>query len=349
MEIEARIRGIHYTSVLNRELSIFDEQQFPEALRSGSFLLQTSTSQSFACSVWLTPKRSRTHPLARVYDTLKGVERKVAFIPLVKDEADGDCDYLQWDTVALMGLLGIYVIPGYYSDAELSVRNTKKLTNFVWDAWYLKQQMELLKNYHSSAVHWNMEQFNKLAALADKALNAHSMLSTKFGIEMRSLKSLPRKIEELKLGQQNFLTQGRMRSKSAQMRETSTVQPKEFFLGNKAGITITDLVGGVYHLTADDCLIRDDTIFLVESKHSETAGLSSSESIKEGLIKMALFCNIIEVRCLERFYKPVAVLRLACGDAVKSLSSAQAQTVNNLKLESELNGFLLDLTDLHSL
>ena len=49
---------------------------------------------------------------------IKGA-KKVTIIPFVKDEgADGDRDFIQWDTISLMSLLGVFVIVAYYSTAE---------------------------------------------------------------------------------------------------------------------------------------------------------------------------------------------------------------------------------------
>jgi hypothetical protein len=60
---------------------------------------------TFALSKWVSPKRTRTYPFGRVYNTLSH-SKKVTVIPVVKDEGKrGDRDYVQWDTVSLMALL----------------------------------------------------------------------------------------------------------------------------------------------------------------------------------------------------------------------------------------------------
>ncbi|MEM4247619.1 MAG: hypothetical protein QXF14_04885, partial [Candidatus Woesearchaeota archaeon] len=58
--------------------------------------------------VW--PKRARSYPYERVYNTLN-ISKKITVIPIVKNEgAAGDSDFIQWDTVSLMSLLDVYVI-----------------------------------------------------------------------------------------------------------------------------------------------------------------------------------------------------------------------------------------------
>ncbi|MGC9043411.1 MAG: hypothetical protein ACP5KG_06100, partial [Myxococcota bacterium] len=74
-------------------------------------------------SWWVSPKRTRSYPDARVYDTLSFEGKKVTIIPIINDEGrEGDRDFLQWDTISLMSLLGVYVIIGYYKNAEKSKR-----------------------------------------------------------------------------------------------------------------------------------------------------------------------------------------------------------------------------------
>ncbi len=56
-------------------------------------------------------------------------------IPIVKDEgANGDRDFIQWDTVSLMSLLDVFVIFAYYDKAE---KKGQKITNQQFDNEYV--------------------------------------------------------------------------------------------------------------------------------------------------------------------------------------------------------------------
>ncbi|MEM4275782.1 MAG: hypothetical protein QW776_03945 [Candidatus Nitrosocaldus sp.] len=114
IDIFAEIRGIEYQPFLCRRLNIFTEIE-TALQKEASFILDASGRQ-IAVSWWVSPKRTRSYPYARVYDTLGFAGKRVTIIPVLKDEGkDGDRDFLQWDTISLMSLLGIYVIVSYYS------------------------------------------------------------------------------------------------------------------------------------------------------------------------------------------------------------------------------------------
>lgn len=84
-------------------------------LKAAILFLKLMKKNKIAISRWVSPKRTRSYPYARVYDTLNFVGKRITIIPVIKDEGkDGDRDFLQWDTISLMSLLGIYVSIAYY-------------------------------------------------------------------------------------------------------------------------------------------------------------------------------------------------------------------------------------------
>ena len=122
--ITAKIKGIKYTPFLCRKLNTFNFNELDKALsKDATFILKIDDKNQIALSWWVSAKRTRSYPYARVYDSLSFAGKKVTIIPIVKDEGiDGDRDFLQWDTVSLMSLLGVYVIIAYYNDAIQSLR-----------------------------------------------------------------------------------------------------------------------------------------------------------------------------------------------------------------------------------
>ena len=111
MDLSAKIKGIRYKPLLCRELEVFDYKDLEEAISCASFILKINEENQIAISRWVSAKRTRSYPYARVYDTLGFSGKKITIIPIVKDEGKkGDRDFLQWDTVSLMSLLGVYVI-----------------------------------------------------------------------------------------------------------------------------------------------------------------------------------------------------------------------------------------------
>lgn len=155
-------------------------------------------------SKWVSPKRTRSYPYSRVYDTFKYSSlRKITIIPIVKDEGfDGDRDFLQWDTISLMSLLNVYIILGNYNDAVPNKRNVKKknkITNQQFDSAMIKTRIEQLENYHADALHWNLSQLKPevLETLMSKVVEDYNNLSEKLGIKMHNSKGLEKFKEQL--------------------------------------------------------------------------------------------------------------------------------------------------------
>ncbi len=122
----------------------FDINEMPSAclVRDGAHI--------YAVSKWVSPKRTRSYPFERVFNTLN-VSKKITVIPVVKDEgASGDRDFIQWDTVSLMSLLDVFVIFAFYERAE---KKNRKITNQKFNNDYVLSKIREIEQYHSSALH----------------------------------------------------------------------------------------------------------------------------------------------------------------------------------------------------
>src|SRR3989338_12324 len=127
--------------------------------------------------------------------------KKITIIPIFKDEGkEGDRDFLQWDTISLMSLLGINVIIAYYCEAVQSSRYEQKITKQRFDVNYLKEQIKKLLSYHSNGLHWNLLQVEKIGELAEKALTCYRGITRKTGVEMHSYTTAEKRIKQLKEG-----------------------------------------------------------------------------------------------------------------------------------------------------
>ena len=129
MDIFARITGVKYTPHLCSKIQSFSYKGFDAILSDkATFILQIDPTKQIALSCWVSPKRTRSYPYSRVYDTLSFSGKKVTIIPILKDEGkQGDRDFLQWDTISLMSLLGVYVIISYYVDASKKTKRGNAL------------------------------------------------------------------------------------------------------------------------------------------------------------------------------------------------------------------------------
>jgi len=159
MDIKGKITGIKYKVLLSEDLQAVEIEKF-NINKVSPFCLLKDGETSFAVSKWVSPKRTRSYPYGRVYNTLN-VSRKVTVIPIIKDEGfDGDRDFLQWDTVSLMSLLDVFVIFAYYNKATKNLNYKNKITNFLFNNKYVVSKIKEIEQYHSSALHWNLNELS---------------------------------------------------------------------------------------------------------------------------------------------------------------------------------------------
>jgi len=349
MEISAEITGIKYKPLLCRELKAYSIENLEQALSKDATFLLNVNNQKLAVSWWVSAKRTRSYPYARVYDSLGFSGKKVTVIPVMKDEGiGGDRDHIQWDTISLMSLLGVYVIISYYTDASPNPRFRDKITEQRFDISQVKEQIYSLLSYQSDALHWNLLQVDKAHELAHRALDAYSRISKSLKIPVHSREAAERRITELVKGKEAFMKLSRSLAQKARDRESMTVQPKEKLSGKKGTLIIKNYLGGYYFFTADEAKLKANNMFLVEGKHTESGNLPALEDIKDGLLRMILFTNLTNVKFGKKKVKPRPILKLTLKHRFKTsaLSQRENDTLNLLKKEAKINGFNIQLNNM---
>jgi hypothetical protein len=89
MEIKGKITGIKYKPLLAETQPTMNLTRF-DINKSPSVCLLNDKKNTFVISKWVSPKRTRSYPYERVYNTLN-ISKKITVIPIIKDEgADGD-------------------------------------------------------------------------------------------------------------------------------------------------------------------------------------------------------------------------------------------------------------------
>lgn len=351
MNILAKITGIRYTPYLCRNLKTYDITQIDLALSNdSSFLLNADKNKKIALSWWVSPKRTRSYPYARVYDTLFFHGKKVTIIPIFKDEGEnGDRDFLQWDTISLMSLLGVYVIIGYYKTAKKNKNYQNKITEQRFDTQYLKKKIYEILSYQSDALHWNLHQIDEIEKISQKALKCYKIIEKKTGVKLHSIDFVQWRIKEIFKSKKNFMNFSRELAQKAQTREKNTIQPKENLSGTKATITIKNYLGGYYFFTCDEAKIEKNKIYLIEGKHTKRGIIPSTEDIKDGLIKIILFSNLSEVKFNNKIFSPITILKLTSSIKFnnKDLSISNLKILKLLKKEAEENNFEITLNNVN--
>lgn len=330
MNIVGKITGLKYKILLSEELKEIDIKDF-DINEIPSACLVTDDQNIFAISKWVSPKRTRSYPFERVFNTLH-ISKKITVIPIVKDEgAKGDRDFIQWDTVSLMSLLDVFIIFAYYNKAD---RKNQKITNQQFDNEYVLSKIKEIEHYHSSALHWNLNELNtNLHNIIDKVKSSYLNIEELKGVKLHNVSGLDNFKEKIGKDVSLFIAFSRDKAEKAQLREFVTRQPKENLTTlSKAKITIANYLGGQYFLTVDEVLLTEDKILLIEGKHSKNAVLPSKGDIKDGLLKMILYCNLSEVSVDGNLLKSEAVLSLT--------SSKLKDTVDNSSSDEMISSFV---------
>jgi hypothetical protein len=323
MNIVGKITGIKYKVLLTEYLKEVDIEDF-DINEMPSACLLNDNKYSFAISKWVSPKRTRSYPFERVFNTLH-ISKKITVIPIVKDEgAIGDRDFIQWDTVSLMSLLDVFVIFAYYEKAE---KAGLKITNQQFNNKYVLAKIKEIEQYHSSALHWNLNELNtNLHNLIDIVKIAYTKIEQSSGVKLHSSTGLDNFKEKIGKDVSLFMAFSRGKAEQAQAREFVTFQPKESLSTlSKAKVTITNYLGGQYYLTVDEILLTKDKVSLIEGKHSKNAILPSKGDIKDGLLKMILYSNLSKVSTNGQKIKSEAVLCLTSTKLKGSITSLTAK------------------------
>jgi hypothetical protein len=359
MDIIGKITGIKYQVLFTENLKDLKIKGFDINEMPSSCLL-SSNKHTFAISKWVSPKRTRSYPFERVFNTLN-ISKKITVIPIVKDEgAGGDRDFIQWDTVSLMSLLDVFVIFAYYDKAD---KADKKITNQQFDNKYVLSKIKEIEQYHSSALHWNLNELNtNLHKIIDKVKISYANIEHTTKVKLHNPSGLDNFKEKIGKDVSLFMAFSRDKAQKAQSREFVTLQPKESLSTlSKAKVTITNYLGGQYFLTVDEIKITPTKVSLIEGKHSKNALLPSKGDIKDGLLKMILYCNLSEVTANGKKIKSEAVLNLTSSKlkgviaststkkeilqffSENSFSALQIKLVETIFSEAKQNNFIIQI------
>lgn len=332
MEITGQITGISYKPFLSNNLTQIPLSKF-DINNAPTSCIVIDGKHSFAISKWVSPKRTRSYPYERVYNTLS-TSKKITVIPIVKDEgATGDRDFLQWDTISLMSLLDVYVIFGYYNKAA---KAENKINNQQFDKNYVVQKIREIENYHSSALHWNLDEIkNNFHTTLEKVISSYTKIEKETGVKLHGLKGLQNFQKKIGEDVSLFMEFSRSKSVKAQAREFVTRQPKENLTTlSKAKITITNYLGGNYFFTVDEIIVAKENLVLLEGKHCINSLLPSLSDIKDGLLKMILYSNLVETQ--------VDGKDVNCTPVLELTSTKLNGIVNSISSKKEISDFLSD-------
>jgi hypothetical protein len=335
----AEITGINYQVLCDKKLGIvsFDDLNIN---RTNSCFLLSYKQSNYGISKWVSPKRTRSYPFERVYNTYC-TAKKITIIPIIKDEGlNGDRDFIQWDTVSLMSLLDVYVIFAYYNSASIHKSRTNKVSKQKFDNDYIKSKIEEIYNYKSSALHWNLKEINcTLPLLIYKVKDLYQQLSEELKVKFHDTSGIEKFKVQFEKGVDEFMITSRNKAFNARNREVLVKQPKEYLTtACKASITIRNYLGGLYYFTTDEVLIDSNKVYLIESKHTITSKLPGVPDVKDGLLKMVLYSNLVNVKVGDQLLEPKPVLKLTSTHIKGTISSkSESNFIDSFKSDNLLN------------
>jgi len=312
---EGFIKDLSYWAHLTDSLISYSLHEF-DINRVKSYGLINHANSQVAYSKWTSPKRTRTYPFARLYNTYN--ESKIlTIIPIMKDEGlDGDLDKIQYSTISWMNLLNVYIVLAYYERADKNrspkQKNRNKLTNQKLNVESVNTQINAISTYKQSALHWNRSLFEKqFTGIYEKAVNAYDRISSKTKVKVHPRQTKLEYLETVKKDYKQFRDISLKGSRGAAVRESKTIHSQEY-LGDsgKSIFFIENYLGGVYHLTADEVLREGGKYIIQESKNSTKKLLPSISDIKDGLFKLILFANLDSLKVKGREVKFSTRLKL---------------------------------------
>ncbi len=325
-EISGDIEAIKYKQSVNDNLKTSNLENFDINKSQGAFILDNGT-EKIAVSRWISPKRTRSYPYERVYDTLVHNGKKVTIIPVVKDEGlGGERDFLQWDTISLLSLLDVYVVLAYYSEAEKNTKRNDQITSQKLDNTYILSRLKEVFEFRGTSREWNEREAKQLKTVFEKAKTAYAEISKQTKTYLHDSAALDELIKVAETPQK-FIEFSRTKSQNAQAREFVTEQPKEALsTDTKAKVTINNALFGKYFFTCDETKITGKTLYLIEAKHSQRAKFPSKNDIKDGLIKMMLYTNLTNVKVGKNAFNLRVMIRLTSNQLKGSINSDAKDT-----------------------
>lgn len=236
---------------------------------------------------WETPKRTRTYPLARCYRQLQSPFKKVALIPIVKDEGSGvNPDVLGIETIYLLDLFGFFVVTAKYIEArpdervsERTGRTLKILRDQKLDFTDALEKLRIVAANEVTSHAWNRGEVLHFADSLEEAADAYQKIHDTTGVPLPTIASCRARVERIRRdGLEAYLADSDARKRRSQHSETSGVHPKEHLalLSEKVSVDVelkTDLglkSPVLAHLVPDEGWRLGDVRIALEKKANPT-------------------------------------------------------------------------------
>jgi hypothetical protein len=344
LSFEGFIRDIRYLPVLTSKIKTYDISNFDiNSANTFGVINLGSTVNNLAFSKWVSPKRTRSYPFARIYNTYHLNTKRITVIPIIKDEGlAGDNDRINFITFSWMNLLNVYIILAWYEEADPVPRVLNKITKQRFNAAYVRNKISEIASYQLTALHWNTTHFQKdFNEVYMTAVNSYEKISQEKCINVHSKSGHIKTLEKFNINNKFSLDKFKdvtlPNSLDAARRESLTNHKLEYLTDGTKGIfTISNYLGGHYYLTIDEIYQENNFFILQESKNSSRSKLPALDDIKDGLFKLILFSNLETLFVGDEQINFIARLKIT-GMLIGSLSlPADDLSIQNFCLTNKL-------------
>ena len=374
MLIKAKIKELKYRpgkSIRTNGLIRYRLAEFDINTATASGIIEVNENNTLTYSKWVTPKRTRSYPFARIYDTYSFGGKRVTIIPVIKDEGLGagknksNNDRINFITLSWMNLANIYVILAWYDNAE---KMTKfRITSQEFNTDYVNEKIKEISEFQFDAHHWNNRHFqNDFIYVYTKAVKAYNKISKTLSVELHDSNGHEQFLEKITddsgkvISLEKFANETLSKSKSAAIRETMVRHKHEnvSLKLSKPVFEMRNCLGGKYYLTSDEVEIdsKNRKIAILECKNATDSKLPKEADIKDGLFKILLFSQIEKLEIDGKGYDHDVSLKLtgrissslilpAKEDDIRYFISSENLTSSDSKLifmlneEAILNGY----------
>ena len=303
LHLRGVIRDVKYRPQLRlRRLKRYALNTFDINSAANAGIIDFDEETVLPYSKWISPKPSRSYPSASMYK-IYHLPKPFTIIPILKDEGSGsqNNDRITYTTYSRMNLLNIYVILAWYESAEPHHKFANRIKNQLLNSSHVVDKIHEVMSYKQSALHWNRTHFKRdFERIYRRAVQCYQAVGRAYDLEMNSAENhltlLDQYLVNGKFSLEAFAKYSSPRSASAAKREALTLHELEHLsAGDKGYFELKNLLGGEYHITADEVYWEDDRLVIQESKNSTTAKLPGATDIQDGLFKNILFHSIDEL------------------------------------------------------
>jgi len=377
--IKAKIEDLRYRAgkiIKSNYLQEYPLSGFNINKATASGIIEVEKNNKLAYSKWITPKRTRSYPFARIYDTYNFGGKRITIIPIIKDEGIGasknksNNDRINFITLSWMNLTNIYVVLAWYSNADK--KSEYRITNQKFDVDYINKKVREISEFQLDAHHWNNKHFQEdFVDIYNKAVGSYNKIAKKLSVKMHPAKAHNEFLEKImdedkkSINLEKFAEKTLGKSKLAAAREIC-VNHKNECLSPRSEKPIFEMknnLGGRYYLTSDEIEVnpKSKKIIIRECKNTTKGKLPKETDIKDGLFKVLLFSQIKKLEIDEERYDYVVRLKLtgkvfsslilpnkqsAIGKFIlnERLGKSERKTLRMLNEEANLNGYQVEIS-----